>query len=88
VPQREHATQRVADDRRVVESERVEDVIDQRVGAVTDLTAPITVGVRQPVAGKVDGEQPPTGERGEQRRPRGGAERNAVEQNQWRTAAV
>jgi hypothetical protein len=55
----------MADDRHLVETERVEDVVDQLAGTATDLTASITVGVREPVAGKVDREDSPTGERGE-----------------------
>jgi hypothetical protein len=55
----------VADDRRLVESERVGDVVDQLAGTTTDLTASITIGVGQPVAGKVDREDAPTGELGE-----------------------
>ena len=88
IPERQHSTKRVADDRRGVEFERVEDVVDQLPGTLTDVTASIAVRVRQPMPGKVDREHPPTGQRAEQGRPRSGAERHAVEQNQWRTAPV
>ena len=43
----EHSTQRVADDRRCVDPERVEDVVDQLARVLTDVTASITGGVRQ-----------------------------------------
>jgi hypothetical protein len=59
VPQREHSTERVPDDRRLVEPKRVEDVVDQLPGAMTDLTASITIRARQPVAGKIDREYSP-----------------------------
>jgi hypothetical protein len=78
----------VADDRRLVESERVEDVVDQDARAFANLAAAVAIGARQPMAGKVDREQSPTRDRREERRPRGGAERDAVEKHQWRTAAV
>ena len=65
VPEREHAAERVADDGRVVEFERVEDVVDQLARGLADVTALIGGRVREPVAGKVDREQPVARERGE-----------------------
>jgi hypothetical protein len=91
IPQREHSTQRVADDRRLLEPERVEDVVDQLARFLTDVATSITGGVRQPVTGKVHGEQSAAEsarERFEQGRPRGGAEGHAVEQHQWPAAPV
>ena len=58
MPEREHAAERVADDGRVVEFERVEDVVDQLACGLADVAALIGGGVGEPVAGKVDREQP------------------------------
>ena len=71
----------MADDRRVVEFERVEDVVDQLVRVLADVTGSIGAGIREPVTGKVDREQSVARQRGEQGRPRRGAEGPAVEQN-------
>jgi hypothetical protein len=78
----------VTDDGSLVEFERVEDVLEQLLGAVTDLTAAKPVWVRESVAGKVEREHPPVGERGEQGRPHCGAEGHSVQQNQRSAGAM
>jgi hypothetical protein len=78
----------VADHRRFVEPERVEEVVDQLARVLTDVARSIHGEVRQPVTGKVHREQSAPRERVEQGRPRGGAEGHAVEQDQRRAAAV
>ena len=88
MPQREHAAQRVADHRHLVESECVEDVVDQPAGVRSYLPAPEGHRVRQAVAGKVHGEQPEVTELGKQRRPDGGALRHAVEQDNRRAVPM
>jgi hypothetical protein len=45
MPEREHPAQRVADEGRLVELERVEDVLDQLMCALADMTTPVRGGV-------------------------------------------
>jgi len=56
MPQGEHAAERVADHRRLVEPECVQDVLDQPAGLLAHLPAPEGDRVGQAVTGKVHGE--------------------------------
>ena len=64
IPECEHPAQRVADDGRFAELERVEDVLDQLMCALSDVTTSVSGGVGESVTGKVDREQSAVRERG------------------------
>jgi hypothetical protein len=52
----------VTHDRRLLEIERVEDVVDQPPRVLADAAAPVDRGIRQSVARKIQREQSPAGQ--------------------------